>query len=144
MTFQELLQNESAPGMHFVQVPQAYQDHPLLQDGPYFTLPGPLLTDVIREVGQDRFDADLLEMDRALSNTCDDHSASIGYWGGQPINYLLLRPNTDFESSFAVEALTQSGMTAEMARQKPDQCQRTVELDERSLAGLLWLADDQR
>ena len=104
------------PGMMFVGVPPQFRGHPLLNAGPYFTLPGQLLRRVVAEVGGDRFDAELLEMERVLSEACGDHASRIGFWGGQPINFLLLRSNDNLTSDFFVQGMSEWGKTADQAR----------------------------
>lgn len=101
------------------QVPPPFRGHPLLTSNaaPYFTLPGELLRRVVARVGEDRFDADLLKMERTLSDACGDHSSQIGFWRGQPITFLLLRPNSDLTSDFFVQGMTQWGKTAAKARE---------------------------
>ena len=64
------------PGMRDMGVPSQFRDHPLLHAGPYFTLPRQLLKQVVAEVGENRFDAELLEMEYALSDVCGDHSST--------------------------------------------------------------------
>jgi hypothetical protein len=90
-------------------VPPQYRGHPLLNAGPFFTLPQRLLDKVVIRVGGDRFDAELLEMEYALSNVCGDHSSQIGFWGGQPINFLLLRPKSDPVDDSLAQAMTRWG-----------------------------------
>lgn len=103
------------PGMRSVGVPQQYRGHPFLSAGPYFTIPEPLLRRVIAEVGNDRFDSGLLEMENALSRVCEDHSFQIGFWGGQPIQFQLLRPR-DLSADFLVQGLQKWGKSEEEAR----------------------------
>ena len=114
--------NEPLPpeisGMTFMGVPKRFQDHPLLRTRVYFTLPSPLLRRVVAEVGQKRFDAELLEMEQALSEVCQDHDSSIGFCRGQPISFLLLRPNNDLTDDFYVTNMAKIlGKSKDEARQ---------------------------
>ena len=104
------------PGTRCTGVPPQFRDHPLLSTGPYFTLPRSLLSRVVVEVGEDRFDADLLAMEHALGDVCGDHGSHIGFWGGQPISFLLLRPKNDLASDFFVQGMSTWGKSAEEAR----------------------------
>lgn len=88
-------------------VPERYRGHPLLTGGPYFTLPAPLLNRVVAEVGKGRFDAKLVEMESALSEVCGDHSSNIGFWRGQAVNFLHLRPDNDLTFDFFVQNMVQ-------------------------------------
>lgn len=99
-----------------VDIPQQYHDRPLLRGGPYFTIPVQLLKRVLATVGEDRFDSELLEMEFALSDVCEDHSNRIGFWGGNAINYPLLRPDNDLAGSdFLVRGLMEDGKTDDEA-----------------------------
>jgi len=55
-------------------------------------------------------------MEPALSDACGDHSSRIGFWRGESISFLLLRPNSDLMSDFFVQGLTQRGKTADETR----------------------------
>jgi len=67
--------------------------------------------------GQDRFDADLLAMEFALTDVCGDHTAQVGFWRGQPVLYNLLRTNSLSEDAFILENLPQLlGRNAEKTR----------------------------
>jgi hypothetical protein len=83
--------NISLSGSRSTSVPELYRNHPVLRQAPFFTLPRELLDRVVGAVGSDRFDAELLAMEYALSNICRDHSAQIGFWRNGPIDYILLR-----------------------------------------------------
>ena len=104
------------PGTECITVPEQYRDHPLLSTAPYFTLPNKLLTRVVAEVGEDRFDPDVLKMDYELSDVLEDHSSYIGFWGGRPIGFLLLRAQSDLASESLVRGMAQWGKSAEEAR----------------------------
>ena len=104
------------PGMRYVGVPPQFRHHPLLSAAPYFTLPGQLLKHVVAQVGEERFNADLLKMEYALSDVCGDHSSYIGFWGGQPIRFLLLRPKNDLADDSFVQGMSKLGKSADEAR----------------------------
>jgi hypothetical protein len=55
-------------------------------------------------VGQERFDSELLEMEYELSDICGDHTFRIGFWGGEPINFALLRPKRCLTGDFFAKA----------------------------------------
>jgi hypothetical protein len=99
-----------------VEIPGQYRGHPLLNAGPYFTLPRALLEAVVTEVGKERFDSRLLEMEYALSDVCQDHIFEIGFWGGRSIRFQLLRPNYDLPGGSLVSGLGRFGKSEEEAR----------------------------
>ena len=109
--------SDTPAGFTFVGLPPQYQAHPLLNGDPYFTLPGSLLSQVVVSIGVQRFDAELLEMDHALSDVCGDHSSRVGFWLRQPIIFCLLRPDNDLTSDFLVQGLVEWGKTADEARE---------------------------
>lgn len=115
------------PGVRYVGVPPEFREHPLLSRGPYFTLPAPLLVSVVREVGKDRFDAELLDMEHVLSNVCGDHRSRVGFWGGQPIDFPLLRPGMDLTSDFLVRG------TAKLLGKSPQEARALLALGEQRL-----------
>jgi hypothetical protein len=108
---------ETSAGLGRLVISERYRNHPLLHGGPYFTLPTELLGLVVNAVGEERFDTELLEMEYALSQMCDDHSRLIGFWGGQPINYPLLKSSAGVQCDFLIEELVNRyGKTAHEAR----------------------------
>lgn len=121
------------PGTKLVGVPRQYHGHRLLSLGPYFTLPMPLLEQIVTEVGRERFDSEMLEMERALSAECKNHDSKVGFWGGQPIEFLLLRPNNDSVNYFPDDWL--EGL--------PDNCDARASLAIGSQR-LNWSADVRR
>ncbi len=104
------------PGTYDFGLPPQFRDHPLLSAAPYFTLPGKLFQQLLDDVGEKRFDADLLEMEDLLSDMCGDHSSRIGFWRGQPINFLLLRPKNNLTDDFFVQGMSAWGKNSEQAR----------------------------
>jgi len=75
-----------------------------------------LLQRVVAEVGEGRFDGDLLAMEYALSDACGDHSSRIGFWHGQSISFLLLRPKNGLTTDFFVQGMSQWGKSPDEAR----------------------------
>jgi hypothetical protein len=112
-----------------------YQDHPGVRTGFYFTLPGPLLEQVVTEVGEDRFDVELLRTERALSEVFQDHSSSIGFWRGHPISFRLLRPDTDLTDDVTVRE------TAEALGKSEAEARESLHLGSQRLR---WNADVRR
>lgn len=92
------------PGFREIAVPQQYRCHPLVQDRLFFTLPRKLLEAVVGTIGNKRFDGDLLGLEYALSDACND-TLNVGFWGGRPINYSLLRPEPLSLSSEQLQTL---------------------------------------
>ena len=131
------------PGMHEVGIPPRFRGHPLLNAAPYFTLPGRLLQQVVAEVGETRFDAGLLEMERALSDVCGDHSSRIGFWGGQPDQLSALtaqeRPRQRLLCAGNVQVGQERGGGARDTRHR----RAATGLDHRCPPRLLRMADDQ-
>jgi hypothetical protein len=69
-------------------VPTRFIHHPFVENSYFFTLPGPLLDHLSREVA---FDKHTLEFERTLSDICGDHSTICGFWNGRALGYDLLR-----------------------------------------------------
>jgi len=103
------------PGTRSVEIPPQFRTHPLLRISPYFTLPMQFLERVVAKVGKDRFNAELLEMERALSDACGDHSSRIGFWGGRPIDFMLLRPNNLPMTDFFLRGMAKWGKSTQEA-----------------------------
>ncbi len=104
----------SRPGFREIAVPEAYRSHPLIHERLFFTLPGPLLNAIVRKIGEERFDAELLQMEYALSDICGDHTQFVGFWGCQLIGYPLLRlPSSVLPRGQLLEAAAAWGMTPE-------------------------------
>jgi len=79
------------PALRNANIPAAFSNHPLVQGQLFFTLPKFLLEEIIREVGESRFDSSLLQLEFALSGRCGNHSETVGYWNRWPIWYNYLR-----------------------------------------------------
>ena len=75
-----------------ITVPEQYRAHQLVHNRLFFTLPRPLLEVIVAKVGEDRFDPALLGLEYALADKCGDHTQHVGFWGGQAIGYMMLRP----------------------------------------------------
>ncbi len=73
-------------------VPRAITQHPLVATRDFYTFPARLLNSIVKHVGQDRFDAQLLEIERQLSALVGDHSVYVGIRREAPIAYGHLEP----------------------------------------------------
>lgn len=80
------------PATNNLTVPSTFLHHPQIKARYFFTLPNALWDVVISLLGEDRFDADALELERQLSRICGDHSSVAGFWQGRAFVYNLLRP----------------------------------------------------
>ena len=96
--------------------PQPFQHHLLLNPGPYFSVPRTLLECVVAEVGEDRFDSDMLEIEFTVSDRCQDHASDVGFWLGQPISYPLLRPYGELMCDFLIQGMSEWGKIESEAR----------------------------
>ena len=64
---------------------------------------------MVAKVGKARFDADLLKMEKILSKVCGNHSSFIGFWGGRPISFRLLRYKNDLVNDTLIQAMAKFG-----------------------------------
>ncbi|HEV8068973.1 MAG TPA: hypothetical protein VGP76_14650 [Planctomycetaceae bacterium] len=71
-------------------IPQAWEQHPLVANQWFYTIPERLLTLILREVGDDRFDPQLVQMETELSRLVGDHAVYVGLRRGALIAYELL------------------------------------------------------
>lgn len=69
-------------------VPPEFQGHPLVQRQFFLTIPRPLL-DALAPILP--IDSALLEMERALSQICGDHTTMVGFHNTTPIEYSHMR-----------------------------------------------------
>ena len=72
-------------------LPEKYRAHPYVSGRYFFTLPPTVLHFITDVVGEDRFDAELLTMERELSRICGDHASSVEFWKNRQIRYQGLR-----------------------------------------------------
>jgi hypothetical protein len=79
--------------------PDSVRGHRLVQGRYFFTLPIELLEAVVAAVGEARFDADVVDLDRVLSRECGDHSAQVGYRDGAPVRYDLIGDPLDLTAA---------------------------------------------
>jgi len=79
------------PATNNLSLPDKYRDHPFVADRYFYTLPSDVLELLVRVVGEDRFDTDLLKMEQELSKMCGDHAQRVGFWRDVPIVYAELR-----------------------------------------------------
>jgi hypothetical protein len=73
-------------------IPEAFGQHPLVANQCFYTVPERLLTLVLQEVGDERFDPQLLQMETELSKLVGDHAVYAGIRIQAPIMYDLLEP----------------------------------------------------
>lgn len=81
---------DATPNHPGTRVPPPHAGHPLVAGRYFFTLPKELLEDAVAAVGEERFDPPLLDLERALSVACGDHSEVVGFRAGVPVRYGLL------------------------------------------------------
>ncbi len=63
-----------------------YATHPLINGRYFYTLPPKLLEALVGEIGEERFDAELLTMERKLSAICE-RSGNVGFRNGIALQY---------------------------------------------------------
>src|SRR5262245_45285627 len=63
----------SDPRLNNASVPQELQNHPLLQEHYFYTLPPALFDLLLHKLGEELFDAELLELEQALSIRNGNH-----------------------------------------------------------------------
>lgn len=95
------------PATNNLSVPEQYHDHALIYGRYFYTLPLNVLNAVVEELGEDRFDADLLAMERELSSMCGSHAYRVGFWHNAALPYGELRSN---EEPFSDELIREAGM----------------------------------
>src|SRR3954470_10902095 len=78
-------------------VAASYDAHPLLAGNYFYLLPAELLTQVVRQVGQHRFDDKLVEMELALAQSRDENSSIIGRSRGEWISYEFFAPQINHQ-----------------------------------------------
>jgi hypothetical protein len=83
--------SDKLPAVGLFESTREYLSHSLVKDKFFYTIPVDLLRKVVAEVGYERFDASLLEMEFDLAMPCGDHSRYAGYWNGAALSYRGLR-----------------------------------------------------
>jgi hypothetical protein len=85
--------------MRSTSIPAQYRTHTLVKDRVFFTLPQKLLTNLAAELGDAGFDAEVQELELALSQIGGDHTQRVGFWRDDPIvyPYLRRRPLTEIQ-----------------------------------------------
>jgi hypothetical protein len=112
-----MCQQPCLPGLISTAIPAQYQGHHLLQGMPFFTLPNALLDSIVQRVGRQRFDTDLLDMERTLSNRLGDSTSNVGYWREIPVDSILLRPMPmQFSDSQIAEFAAENGLNVTAVR----------------------------
>jgi hypothetical protein len=79
------------PMMNNLAVPEEFQRSPLVKGCYFYTLPLDVIDAVVAVLGADRFGADLLHMERQLSEISGDHTCRVGFWQNNAIAYRELR-----------------------------------------------------
>jgi len=70
-------------------VPVRYQHHEMVAGQYFYTCPSNLLSAVVDEIRDDRFDPELLRMERELSGLIGNHANSAGFHDGMRIPFAL-------------------------------------------------------
>ena len=102
--------------------PMQYQGHPLLQGSPFFTLPEALLDSVVKSIGRERFDSDLLDMERApCPMRLVNPPATWAIGEGNQSTARLLRPlPMQFSDGQIADFAAQNGLTVAAVRRSLD------------------------
>jgi hypothetical protein len=64
-----------------------FQDHLLVKERYFFTLPPTLWREILQQVGVEKFQEDLIELEDSLGQICGDHSSNAGLLRGQAFPY---------------------------------------------------------
>ena len=116
------------PATNNLSVPVKYQEHELLAGRFFFTLPEDVIGAVVAELGIERFDSDLLMMERELSAICGNDSTTVGFWRCLPISCGELR--TLPVPSFSDDLIRSAGL-------RPAEVYRALQIfSERDVASL--------
>lgn len=78
-------------------VPPRHASHPLVAGRTYCTLPPRLLRAIVREVGEARFDAELLKLEFDLSEIVAGQCDGVGFANGSLISYTRLEAPPQFQ-----------------------------------------------
>ena len=71
--------------------PARFLHHPLVEGRYFFSLPRKLWDSVYNSIDKEAFDAEVVELERTLSDMCGDFSFNVGLWQGRVFSYNLLR-----------------------------------------------------
>ena len=98
------------PRFNHTSVPAECQNHSLIRDRFFYTIPEKILQAVCKPQSDETFDTDeaLLKMEGDLSQISGDHGARVGFWNNMPIECNLMRV-----TSLRREDLAQSGDLSE-------------------------------
>src|SRR5204862_5542095 len=77
-------------GLEYHVVPPEYSEHALAKGKLFFTLPEPFLAHLAKEIGRERFNAGLYEMELAMTRACGGEDG-VGFWAGNRFKFPLLR-----------------------------------------------------
>jgi hypothetical protein len=102
-------------GFRDISLPAKYQGHPLLNGPPFFTLPEELIVKFVGHVGESRVDSELLKMEFELSRIHGEHCANVGFWGGCPITFELLRSSNSLAGDDVLQWMQECGYTEKEA-----------------------------
>jgi hypothetical protein len=91
-------------------MPQAHLDHELIRGKYFYTLPREVLDEVVSHLGEEAFDAQLLEMEWELGGICGDHAMTVGFHLGQVLPFKGLRLAETLQ--FSEEQTQRVGLTA--------------------------------
>lgn len=90
-------------------VPEDCRQHPLVRNQYFYTLPSDVIESIVEFVGEERFDDNLLDVERRLSAICGNHTCNVGFWHEAVIPYRELRPLPI--PDFTEEMIRSAGMT---------------------------------
>jgi hypothetical protein len=81
--------------LNHISVPEEFQNHPLVSNKHFYTIPRQLLRAVSPSESKDTFESDdqLLRLEIELARIAGDHDVIIGLWNNKPINSNLLFSN---------------------------------------------------
>lgn len=85
------------PGFISTATPTRWRGDPLVRDRYYFTFPQRLFKEIVKAIGQGRFDEKDLERERELAKIVGDHSLNIGHWKGNMVSYNYVLPRRPLE-----------------------------------------------
>ncbi|PHR90592.1 MAG: hypothetical protein COA78_34950 [Blastopirellula sp.] len=80
---------------HNSSLPIEYHSHSFISGNYFFTFPSELLEAIVEKIGEERFDGDLLKMERELSRLCNKSSSHVGYWQEGIITCSEINPQSE-------------------------------------------------
>ena len=94
---------EDFPEDFFVKVSEQSASHPLVKGEYFLTLPPELLKNIVDELGEERFDATLLGVERELAKLTGDGTYIAGFFDSRPVPYSWLRRMPKVSRSFNLD-----------------------------------------